>query len=463
MGSGSKLGWLGALALALGLNIGGGLWATPVIAASIGGPITIVVALLCILPVLLAAPTYITLSKTLPTSAGSYYYPTRLLAGEDNTFGQVAIWAIIWSQMAMGGFAILRTVLAAGASYLHAFFPAVSTQLFTLLLLAITFAVAWYGLEAVGDAEIVMAGLLVISLVVVLGVGLMNVDVSNLTPVAPNGTVAALSTYALVFSTIVGGLSIIDVGGEIDNPERTIGHVILFSTGATLVVCAAIVLVSVGVLPHSDLQNATLQYVTAQYLPDYLVVLSSIGALLAGLSTAIGLVPALGRWVMATAEDGILPKIATEQNRHGEPKYVIYFLVVLSTASVVLDVPLSQVVSAAALTGLGQVIPVCATGILLPSRHPELFEREGIRQSRYLSPRTVRWSAVGAVTLLTIMLVTRGMNSPQGVLWYGVFLASGVLIYFVSKALDDGGSFPRYASEIDGDVRRSVTGSLQDD
>lgn len=463
MDNNAKLGWIGALALAIGLNIGGGLWVTPVVAASIAGPAAIIVALMGILPVMLAAPTYITLAKTIPTSAGSYYYPTRLLFPENKGFGHLFTWMIIWSQIAMGAFAILRTVLAAGASYLHAFFPMVSTDGFLLGLLAVTFAISWFGLEAVGRSEIIMSGILVISLGIILGGGLFNVDPSNLTPVTPEGIPATLSTYALLFSTVVGAFSIIEFGGEIDDPGETVGKVLLSSASVTLVVASLIVLVSTGTIPYPNLQNQTLQFVTAENLPGYLVTLSSIGAVIAGLSTAIGLVPGISRWVSAAAEDGLLPEIVTKENSHGEPKYVIYFIVALSVASVIVDMPISEVVSAAALTGLGQILPVCLTGFRLPTKHPELLEHESIQESSYLSPGLVRWSALGASILLVVMIVTRAMNSPQGVFWYLVFLSTGLLIYLVSMFLHDRSEFLDYTSNIDTDLEGSTVTMSQDD
>lgn len=456
MGNTNKLGWIAGLALALGLNIGGGLWTTPVIASSIGGPITAVIALMCTLVVLLAAPTYLTLTRVLPITAGSYFYPTRLLARENKTVPHLIVWTIIWSQIAMGGFAILRVVLAAGAAYLHALFPTLPTQQFTLLLLGITFAVGWFGIEFVGKAEIIMSTLLVISLAVILGGGILNIDFSNFTPVAPNGKIATLSTYALIFSTVVGGFSIIEYGEEIKGAERTIGRIILASTGITLTISSAIIIVSVGIVPYTDLQNKTLQYVTSQYLPESLMIFVSIGALIAGLSTAIGLVPGVTRWMMAAAEDGLMPKSVLATNKHGESKYVIYFLIALSMTSVILNIPISAVVSAAALTGLGQILPVCLIGVVLPSTYPELLEHESIQECWYLSPRIVRWSSFGAVTLLVIMLVSRGMSSPRGVLWYLIFIVSGIVIYLIGKFYHDSDEFRDYSSKIDNDIQELV-------
>lgn len=455
----AKIGWLGALALALGINIGGGLWTTPIIAASIGGPITAVIALMGLLPVVLAAPSFIALAKTLPTSAGSYYYPTRLMLPEYKGLGHFITWVIIWSQIAMGGFAILRTVLAAGAAYLHAFFPMVPTDMFLLAMLGLTFLISWFGLEAVGWSEIVMSGMLAVSLGVILGGGAFNIDPSNFTPIAPEGMSVTLSTYALLFSTVVGAFGIIELGGEIEDAGKNVGRALLVSAFTTLVIASLIVLVSVGTIPYPDLQNRTLQYVTAQSLPGYMVTISSIGAIVAGLSTAIGLVPGVARWISAAAEDGILPEKVTEENKHGEPKYVILFLVILSVSSVILNMPISAVVSASALTGLGIIVPVCLTGFRLPSKHPELLQHKSIKESWYLSPRIIRWSALGAVIVLMTMIVTRAMNSPQGVFWYLVFLVTGALIYAVSMFTGE----LAHTSNVDENLRGSTTSTFQDD
>ena len=69
-----KIGFFGLLAMSVGINIGGSVFALTTIAAGMTGPSLPLALLIAGVPALLAVVPYCVLTSSLPTSAASYRY-----------------------------------------------------------------------------------------------------------------------------------------------------------------------------------------------------------------------------------------------------------------------------------------------------------------------------------------------------------------------------------------------------
>ena len=94
-----QVGFLGLLAMCVGLNIGGALFALATVAAGFSGPSLPLAMLISAVPVLLAIVPYVTLTSVIPTTSASYRYSQlfspsiacwRYLAGMLQTFSRTA-------------------------------------------------------------------------------------------------------------------------------------------------------------------------------------------------------------------------------------------------------------------------------------------------------------------------------------------------------------------------------------
>src|SRR5699024_3746809 len=153
----------------------------------------------------------------------------RMLLPERKNLSKLVGFTISFSGLMLGGLIYLRYMLLGGASFLNAIVPTISTELFTVLLLTISFAVVWFGIRATGVAEIVLDAVLLLSIGVIVGGGLLNVEMANLTPVMPEGFIGALPAYAVLLTLGGGAIKIINFGEEIEDVENTIGGIIVTS------------------------------------------------------------------------------------------------------------------------------------------------------------------------------------------------------------------------------------------
>ena len=425
----AKIGFLGALAIAIGSSIGGGLWATPVIAGSIGGPIAVLLMVLVAVPVFLAFPTYFTLAKAWPKTAGSYYYTTRMLIPERENLSKMVGWTTAWAGLLMGGFIYLRYMVLGGASFLNAVFPAVPTAVFTALLLTFSFGVVWFGIRVTGLIEILLDVVLLLAVGVIVFGGILNIDLSNLSPAMPNGLLGALPAYAILFTLGGGALDIINFGGEIDDAENSIGGIIATGVVVDILVAAAVILVAVGVVSSAQLSGQTLAFVVGQYMTGSLALLSGIGALVAGLTTNIASVALFDRFFLALIDDNVLPEWMGRENEHGEPVYLLLAMFVVAVGTAFVDVSLGALSASFAFFFVANILLLSLVGFRLPSTFPEIFDVESVANSRLLRPAVVRWTALVTVVIAVLMFLFLALTQPEAFLWYLAILVASVLVF----------------------------------
>ncbi|MFC7192871.1 APC family permease [Halocatena marina] len=426
-----KIGLASSVAIAVGIAIGGGLWVTPVVAGFAAGPAAAGLILPAAVPILLAFPAYFTLSKIWPVSPGHYYYPSRLLTPENKHIGQLAGWVLVWSNFFITGFFILPSSLAGGASFLHTVFPSVSSKTFTIGLLLFTFVVVWFGLRAVGWVEVVLAVLLLVAVGIIIAGGILHVQIDNLTPVIPKGVSSLLSTYAIVYTLGFGALLTIDIGGEIRDAHDSVDKAVLYGVSVDIVTAALVGIVVVGTTSYTQLEGQTLDLIAKEYLPPALVVVSGFGAVIAGLTTILAIITVVNRYIMAAADDGILPTWVGKQNKHGEPTIMLIVIYAGAIVASISDLPLSTIVSGYVFSQLLLVILVLFVGARLPNVYPEVFEHERVKESRLISPSVVRWSSICAILIMAVALTFLAISSQTA---FGIFLliaVIGVVIYVV--------------------------------
>ncbi|WP_256687687.1 APC family permease [Halococcus qingdaonensis] len=425
----AKIGFVGGVAIAIGSSVGGGLWATPVIAGAMGGPITVLIMLLVAVPTFLALPTYLTLTKAWPKTAGSYYYTTRMLLPERKNLSKLVGFTISFSGLMLGGLIYLRYMLLGGASFLNAIVPTISTELFTVLLLTISFAVVWFGIRATGVAEIVLDAVLLLSIGVIVGGGLLNVEMANLTPVMPEGFIGALPAYAVLLTLGGGAIKIINFGEEIEDVENTIGGIIVTSAIVDILVSVVVLFVAVGVVSYAQLEGQTLGFVVGQYLSGNLVVVTGIGALVAGFTTNIASVAVFTRIFSVLVDDNVFPEWVGRENEHGEPVYFLLVLYVLSVALTFVDVSFGTLAASFSFLFVVPLMIHSIVGVRLPSTFPDIFDAESVASTRWLRPRVVRWSALGLFVILAIMTVFLVVTQPQAFVAYLGLVAVSVLVF----------------------------------
>jgi amino acid transporter/mannitol/fructose-specific phosphotransferase system IIA component (Ntr-type) len=184
------------------------------------------------------------------------------------------------------------------------------------------------GVKLAGKIQTYMVISLITLLVLYVIVGSFSVEFSRYTPFAPKGIGSIFATAGLVFVSFAGTTKIAAVAGEVKNPGRNLPLGMFLSWGIVSVLYISVIFVTVGVVDSGVLENP-------QNLPISLggeatmglfgLLIMSIAAFLAFVSTGNAGILAASRDPMAMGEDELLPGVFQKVSRRGTPWFSILF------------------------------------------------------------------------------------------------------------------------------------------
>lgn len=433
----TKIGYIASIAAAIGISIGGGVWVTPVVAASMSGPFVVALGILTAIPLFLSFPSYFSLLKTWPTSAGHYFYPTRFLFPDNKPASQLVGWLAVWIMTSLGAVAIIQYILIPGAQIITGFVPIVSVHQMILAMMTFSFVVVWFGLRIVGWIEIILSTLLLASIAAIVLPGFGTIDPANLTSASTPGIGGLVAAFALLYSISAASFYTVDFSGGVKDAKAKVSKSITIAAFANISAAVLIGLISVGIVSYTQLGDKTLAFVASQYLPSQLLLVVGFGAVLAGVTSDIVFIMIMNRYVEATASDGLIPSILGTTNKHGEPKYFLAILFVISVSTTFLNLPLNVLATCLVLAFLTTFSIGPLIGIRLPNQFPELFEEEPLQSTRYLTPTIVRRASIGAVVINAVSFVYVSQQTPAALLIYLGLVVTGTLLFTVRRKQTD--------------------------
>jgi amino acid transporter/nucleotide-binding universal stress UspA family protein len=252
------LGPLAALTIGVGTMIGAGIFVLPGQAAAIAGP---VVAMSFVIGGIISIFTALSASElgtAMPKAGGSYYYVNHALgplfgsiAGMGNWMGLA--FASAFYMLGFGGF--LVEIVAVPAVSVGAV-ALTSTQVAALVAGAGFVGVNYVGAKETGRLQNIIVITLVAILTVFTVLGLLNADLSTLTPFTPEetgGYGAILPGTALVFVSFLGFAKITTVAEEIKNPGRNLPIAVVGSVVIVTVMYAVIMVTLMAVINWREL------------------------------------------------------------------------------------------------------------------------------------------------------------------------------------------------------------------
>ncbi|MET3808491.1 amino acid transporter [Nakamurella sp. UYEF19] len=216
-----QIGLVSAVALCVGTMVGGGVFALSGIILNDTGPLGILAYVLAAGAVLLSALSFAAVSSR-AKDGETGYGPIADQLGPRWRF--VTMWAFYVSAIAGGAF-----MLVAFGSYLRYFLAGANPLLLGLAALILLILLNLGPTDLVGRAETVLVVFKLTVLVSLIGFGLAAFNMSHLTPFAPHGIGALLTSTGLLFSAYLGFSVVTNVAGVVKNPRRTVPLAILVS------------------------------------------------------------------------------------------------------------------------------------------------------------------------------------------------------------------------------------------
>ncbi|MCT4588899.1 MAG: APC family permease [Carboxylicivirga sp.] len=412
-----QLGLLEVICVSSGVMISSGLFILPAIAYAQTGPAMIlsyVIASLMIIPTVLSKSELVT---AMPVTGGIYVFADRSMGPLMGTIGGLTAWISLafksaFSLLAMGIFVILLK-------------PDVTEIQMKIISVAWCLLFTWLNIRGVkfsGRFQTITVLILALILIMYIVVGAFNIEASRFTPFAPMGANSIFMTAGLIFIAFSGTTKVTAIAGEVKNPGRNLPVGIFFSWGIVSLLYVAVVFVTVGILNPNELSTSftPISLGGEAIMGRFGIILMTLGALLAFISTGNAGLLAASRNPLAMSKDELLPGVFSRLSNKNTPVVAILCTSAIMIA-VILFLDIETFVKTA--SALKLVLFIIANVALI-------FMREAnIRHYRpkYISP-FYPWAQIIGIVCYVFLLFEMGTMPLFLVV---VFIASGTGWYFL--------------------------------
>ena len=238
------------LPTAIAISIGGmlsGIFVLPGIAVGITGSsiwLAFLVAALCILPAVLSKSE---LATAMPKSGGTYVYIERAFGPLFGTVSGLGLWLSLLLKSAFS--------LVGLSAYLYVVVQIDEglSKIVALISLGLILILNVFGVKKVGNTQLAIVSVSIISLLLVIAFGFNSFDSEMLSPVFSDGNYGFISAVAFLYISYAGVTKVAAVAGEIKNPEKNLPRSMLISLFLITAVYVLVALVLVGNVEASAL------------------------------------------------------------------------------------------------------------------------------------------------------------------------------------------------------------------
>ncbi len=430
-----RIGFFGLLAMSVGINIGGALFALTTVAAGLSGPSLPLAMLITATPALLAIIPYGMLSSALPTTSGTYRY-AQIVSPTVAIISMLTLAVCI----VIGGQPLYA--LAFG-KYLKELIP-VGPVWAGLAVLTIFYVINLLGIEPTIKVQSFLFVLLFAALMLYIAMGLPHVTAPHFINPFPNGVGGLLAASGLMFTFCTGGFFIVDVGGEVIRARKIFPRVLLWAIILVVIIYLCITTVTVGVTDALSLEKASLTEVAENFMGGgALSFFIAAGALVACATTINGVFTLVARGLMVVSEEGLLPRFLGRVNeRFGTPHWALTVPFIISAISLVTIPSLMFFGSMLNLGLIFAMVVIAIAGMKFPKKYPEHYANSAIKlPSRLL--KLVCGAFIGMSTLIFVFLMIAIKWASLG--FVAIVAAIAIFALFKSKTLRGIKNYPYFS------------------
>jgi basic amino acid/polyamine antiporter, APA family len=418
------IGLRGVVATLVGFVVGAGIFLLPGELAATAGPAVVISYALASILVAFSCVIGAFVSGIVPVSGASFVYSTKMTSP---LLGFLMIWAII-AGASMG----VAFVAHGFAQYVGVLLPGSNKTLVAVMIVLFFGGINLLGAVASVKAQTLMVVTFVATVLVFSVVGIAQIDTDLLVPFTPNGYGPVLMAAVPAFFSFGGFLMIIDIGGEIKNPSRTIPLGLLISFLLIWLCYSAVSLTIVGSIPWQMLADidAPVATVAGIIFPDWAIDIIPCAVLAAAATSINAMLLAYSRDVYVLSRVRIFPEIlSTISKKHGEPSYAVALLTVTSVICVLMGAQLSEYATLVVVVlMLTQILLGIAT-LRLPKIMPSRLSKLEFR----LSPFWRVFFSVGLIVFSSLFIIIGLQGNPKSAVLFGLFLLAGAFYYLLRK------------------------------
>ena len=305
--TGAEIGFWRGWSIAVGCAIGSGVFMMPTLLAPYG-LLGLVGWITAGAGTLLVALSLSRLVRRIPKSGGPYAY---VQAG----LGDFAGFLIAWTYW-VACIAAVSGIAIAFVGYLGVLIPAVTASSIASLLVALVlvWTVIAINVKSISDSgtfQVITTVLKIVPLLLIVGLGVVNMDTANLPPLNPTemhpiALLAAVTT--IVMWSFIGIETATVPADNIANPETTVPRILIAALFTVLTIYLLVSIAIALLVPAHELENSAAPFALAatKVMGPVGGAIVTIGALISTLGSLNANTLTAGQVPVAAAKDGLL-------------------------------------------------------------------------------------------------------------------------------------------------------------
>ena len=335
---------LNAFSIAAGAMISSGLFVLPGVVYTKTGPAIIAIYFIA---GLLMIPTIFSqseLATAMPKAGGAYNYIMRILGPQAGLIAGFANWFSIAmkSAFALVGIGTFLTLINPGVpEFQIRLLAAGAAIIFTIINL--------YSTKHSSNLQTIMVITLLSILTLFLLAGYPSIELSHYQNFFAKGRTAFFAAVGMVFISFGGLTKIASMSEEIEQSGENLPKAMFLAFLVMMAFYILVITTVVGVLPHDELANSLTPISTAakSFAGNIGLVLTSITAMLAFVTTANAGIMSASRVPLAMGRDGLIPEFFTKLSSKNKTPYKSIIFTGGFMAAVILALPIESLVKVA--------------------------------------------------------------------------------------------------------------------
>lgn len=419
-----SIGVLGTVANIVGVVSGIAIFILPGHLAGSAGPAVVVSYLLAALIAAFACAVAAQVGSAFPVSGASFVSVSR-------TLSPMLGFLIVW--MMLAAIVLGIALLALGfADYLRFFLPWINRTDTALILVLALGGINLLGVRSSLAIQIFLVVCVVAALALFGFVGVLHANWHRFSPFAPNGFGPVLLSTIPAFFSFSAFAVVIELGGDIKRPGRTIPLAFVISFSIVTLIYVSVTIATVGNLPWQQLGSlaAPVGDIAGLIMSPLLAKTIVLVALAGAASPVNSLILSYSRDIMVLAKSGVFPTVLGRVSRSRDVPSNAIICIVLAA---VLIIPASgRLAEIATLSTLSILLLQIALGVVLlrlPYTSPAILQAAKFRLSS-----GARWLfAVGLIIMSAVLLCVAAWGKPELFLAASAVLLVGCTYYLLRK------------------------------
>ncbi len=236
--------------------------------------------------------------------------------------------------------------------YAATVFPGITpyNKWIAMAIITVFFLTTFLGGKFMAKFNLVMVGVLILSLIIYIIVGLPKVDFSTANPLGDgyfkDGAIGFIMAIACMSFACQGATMPIAMTKDAKDPKKSLPKAIIVASVVVAVVYSLIGIVSSGILPVEQVADKNLGVVAEQIFPRPIFIIFVIGGACFAIATSLyGAIASVEHPLMRTVEDGWLPAFLGKKNKKGYPYIMMIVLYAIAIIPLFVGLGILEMIS----------------------------------------------------------------------------------------------------------------------